>query len=116
MHLRSEHLALVRNYFAHQFLYPTLTVLSAIGFVLAYACLKIYIDPSKTPLIESDDPRWMGGESLPLRALTNYQLYVALFTAWWLGWVFLGIAMLLVAGLVGLFPKELPKKRKQNVR
>lgn len=36
--------------------------------------------------------------------------------AWWFGWVFLGIAMLAVAVLVGLFPKELPKKRKQEIR
>lgn len=31
----------------------------AVGFVLGYACLKIYIDPTKTPLIDSKDPRWM---------------------------------------------------------
>ncbi|CRK86315.1 CLUMA_CG000186, isoform A [Clunio marinus] len=30
----------------------------AIGFVLAYGSLKMYIDPSKTPLIDSQDPRW----------------------------------------------------------
>lgn len=72
------------------------SLIIAIGFVLGYASLKMYIDPSKTPLIDSTDPRWMG--------------------AWWFGWVFLGIAMLVVSALVGLFPKELPKKRnlKQN--
>lgn len=31
-----------------------------VGFVLGYACLKIYIDPTKTPLIDSMDPRWLG--------------------------------------------------------
>jgi MFS family permease len=31
----------------------------AVGFVLGYACLKLYIDPTKTPLIDSKDPRWM---------------------------------------------------------
>jgi solute carrier organic anion transporter family, member 5A len=31
----------------------------AIGFVLGFACLKIYIDPTKTPLVDSQDPRWM---------------------------------------------------------
>lgn len=71
-------------------------VFVAIGFVLGYASLKMYIDPSKTPLIDSTDPRWMG--------------------AWWFGWVFLGIAMLAVSVLVGLFPKELPKKRNQTLR
>lgn len=64
----------------------------AIGFFLGYASLKMYIDPTKTPLIDSYDPRWMG--------------------AWWFGWVFLGIAMLGVAVLIGLFPKDLPKKIK----
>lgn len=34
--------------------------------------------------------------------------------AWWLGWVFLGFAMLIVALLVGLFPKQLPKKPKER--
>ncbi|CAO1337195.1 unnamed protein product [Diamesa serratosioi] len=62
-----------------------------IGFVLGYVSLKIYIDPFVTPLIDSQDPRWLG--------------------AWWFGWVFLGFAMIVVAGLIGLFPKELPKKR-----
>lgn len=56
----------------------------------------MYIDPSKTPLIDSSDPRWMG--------------------AWWFGWVFLGMALLAVSVLVGLFPKELPKKRNQNLQ
>lgn len=32
----------------------------AIGFVLGYVSLKMYIDPTKTPLIDSTDPRWMG--------------------------------------------------------
>ena len=30
------------------------------GYVLGYLTLKIYIDPTKTPLIGTDDPRWMG--------------------------------------------------------
>ena len=62
-----------------------------IGFVLGYVSLKLYIDPFVTPLIDSKDPRWLG--------------------AWWFGWVFLGLAMIIVASLIGLFPKELPKKR-----
>lgn len=65
-----------------------------IGFGLGYGCLKIYIDPTKTPIINSTDPRWMG--------------------AYWLGWVFIGIAMLFVSVLIGLFPKQLPKKTKEN--
>lgn len=38
------------------------------------------------------DPRWMG--------------------AYWLGWNILGALMFLFAGLIGLFPKNLPKKKK----
>lgn len=62
-----------------------------VGFALGYFALKIYIDPTKTPVIDSSDPRWLG--------------------AWWLGWIILGIAMLFFAALIGLFPKELPKKQ-----
>jgi hypothetical protein len=65
-----------------------------VGFVLGYVALKIFVDPSKTPLIDSKDPRWIG--------------------AWWLGWIILGIAMLFFAVLIGLFPKELPKNRTQQ--
>lgn len=35
------------------------------GFVLGYLCLNSYIDPSLTPTIRRNDPRWLG--------------------AWWLG-------------------------------
>lgn len=62
-----------------------------LGFVLAYLFLNIYIDPSKTPIITSNDPRWMG--------------------AWWLGWIVLGLSMIFLAVLVGLFPRDLPKPR-----
>lgn len=61
----------------------------AIGFLLGYVSLNIYIDPTKTPLIDSKDPRWLG--------------------AWWLGWILLGVVMLVFAFLIGMFPKELPK-------
>lgn len=54
--------------------------------------LNMFIDPSKTPLIDSKDPRWLG--------------------AWWFGWMILGTLMVLFSGLIGLFPKELPKKTK----
>uniref|UniRef100_A0A1Q3FNY0 Solute carrier organic anion transporter family member n=1 Tax=Culex tarsalis TaxID=7177 RepID=A0A1Q3FNY0_CULTA len=67
-----------------------------VGFGLGYFALKIYIDPSKTPVIDSSDPRWLG--------------------AWWLGWIILGVAMLFFAALIGLFPKELPKKQEVEKR
>uniref|UniRef100_A0A182JNE0 Solute carrier organic anion transporter family member n=1 Tax=Anopheles christyi TaxID=43041 RepID=A0A182JNE0_9DIPT len=63
-----------------------------VGFALGYIALKIYIDPTKTPIIDSSDPRWLG--------------------AWWLGWILLGVAMIIFAFLIGMFPKEIPKKSK----
>lgn len=63
-----------------------------LGFVLAYVFLNMYIDPSKTPVITPNDPRWIG--------------------AWWLGWIVLGIGMIFFAVLVGLFPRDMPKKKK----
>ncbi|XP_050076984.1 solute carrier organic anion transporter family member 74D [Anopheles maculipalpis] len=65
-----------------------------VGFALGYLALKIYIDPSKTPIIDSSDPRWLG--------------------AWWLGWILLGVAMIIFALLIGMFPKEIPKKPKSS--
>ncbi|EDW28766.1 GL18770 [Drosophila persimilis] len=60
-----------------------------VGFFFGYISLNTFIDPTKTPLIDSKDPRWLG--------------------AWWLGWVILGTLMCLFSGLIGLFPKQLPK-------
>ncbi|CAB3388039.1 Hypothetical predicted protein [Cloeon dipterum] len=62
----------------------------AFGFVIAFGCLNIYIDPFVTPTISMSDPRWLG--------------------AWWLGWIFLGVMMLVFAVLISLFPHELPPK------
>ncbi|XP_055837514.1 solute carrier organic anion transporter family member 74D [Episyrphus balteatus] len=61
------------------------------GFMLGYLSLNLFIDTSKTPLIDKKDPRWLG--------------------AWWFGWTILGTIMFLFSGLIGLFPKELPKKK-----
>ncbi|XP_034472756.1 solute carrier organic anion transporter family member 74D [Drosophila innubila] len=60
------------------------------GFIVGFVSLNTFIDPSKTPLIDDKDPRWLG--------------------AWWLGWVILGTMMCLLSGLIALFPKQLPKK------
>ncbi|XP_033149776.1 solute carrier organic anion transporter family member 74D [Drosophila busckii] len=59
------------------------------GFLFGYISLNTFIDPTKTPLIDDKDPRWLG--------------------AWWLGWLILGTLMCLFSGLIGLFPKQLPK-------
>lgn len=66
------------------------TVGPAVGFILGYACLSLYIDPTLHPVIDKKDPRWLG--------------------AWWLGWILLGSAMFAFAALMALFPRFLPKK------
>ncbi|XP_060666847.1 solute carrier organic anion transporter family member 4C1 [Drosophila nasuta] len=62
----------------------------AVGFLIGFLSLNTFIDPTKTPLIDDKDPRWLG--------------------AWWLGWVILGTLMCLLSGLIALFPKQLPKQ------
>lgn len=65
-----------------------------VGFVLGPRTLEIYIDPTKTPLIDSKDPRWLG--------------------AWWLGWIVLAIALFIFAFLIALFPKEMKISSKKT--
>lgn len=60
-----------------------------VGFFLGYFSLNTFIDPTKTPVINKKDPRWLG--------------------AWWLGWIILGSLMFLFAFLIGLFPKNMKK-------
>lgn len=61
----------------------------AIGYSLASLCLKFYISPTLTPTIGTDDPRWLG--------------------AWWFGWIVVSIVLIVLASLVALFPKTLPR-------
>ncbi|KAF4523686.1 hypothetical protein B566_EDAN006057 [Ephemera danica] len=68
----------------------------ALGFALAFGCLNIYVAPTLTPIINAKDPRWVG--------------------AWWLGWLILGSAMLLFAGLISLFPRHLPPPSKRETK
>lgn len=92
-----------------------------IGFGFAYLTMRIYIDPTKTPIISKDDPRWLGIglESIAnqLRIKCNVKRHFSSpLGAWWLGWIILGFLMFIFAGLIGLFPKHLPKKRKMIVK
>ncbi|XP_044740891.1 solute carrier organic anion transporter family member 74D-like isoform X2 [Chrysoperla carnea] len=64
------------------------------GFLLGFLCLRVYIDPSLTPIIKKEDPRWMG--------------------AWWIGWIICGTLMAFMALLLGMFPKQLPKPQKTS--
>ncbi|XP_023314280.1 solute carrier organic anion transporter family member 4C1-like isoform X2 [Trichogramma pretiosum] len=70
------------------------TIGPALGFVLGYLCLNLYVDPSLHPVIEKTDPRWLG--------------------AWWLGWIILGAALALLAVLLAMFPQELKKSKSSS--
>ncbi|OAD56261.1 Solute carrier organic anion transporter family member 4C1 [Eufriesea mexicana] len=67
---------------------PMLLVGPAIGFLLGYGCLSLYIDPTLDPVITKKDPRWLG--------------------AWWLGWIILGATMGIFSILIAMFPRHLP--------
>ena len=83
---------IIINYFIILgFTFALRTVGPALGFVLGYLCLNIYIDPSLHPIIDKKDPRWLG--------------------AWWLGWIILGIAMAVFSMLLAMFPQELQKSK-----
>ncbi|CAG0881628.1 unnamed protein product [Cyprideis torosa] len=58
------------------------------GFVLGYACLSIYVDPTVDPGITKDDPRWVG--------------------AWWLGFILLAVPLFVTSIALMFFPKQLP--------
>nr|XP_033340984.1 solute carrier organic anion transporter family member 74D [Megalopta genalis]XP_033340986.1 solute carrier organic anion transporter family member 74D [Megalopta genalis] len=73
------------------FTFALRTVGPAIGFLLGYGCLSLYIDPSLHPVITKNDPRWLG--------------------AWWLGWIILGATMGMFSILIAMFPRHLPKPK-----
>ncbi|XP_063238716.1 solute carrier organic anion transporter family member 74D-like [Bacillus rossius redtenbacheri] len=66
----------------------------ALGFSFSSYCLRLYVDPTLTPVIQREDPRWIG--------------------AWWLGWMLLGSVKLLMALLVAFFPKALPRRDQRS--
>ncbi|KYM97277.1 PREDICTED: solute carrier organic anion transporter family member 4C1 [Cyphomyrmex costatus] len=73
------------------FTFALRTVGPAIGFLLGFGCLSLYIDPKLSPVITKKDPRWLG--------------------AWWLGWIILGVTMGMFAVLIAMFPRDLPKSK-----
>lgn len=73
------------------FTFALRTVGPAVGFLLGYACLSLYIDPKLHPVITQKDPRWLG--------------------AWWLGWIILSITMGIFAVLIAMFPRDLPNSK-----
>ncbi|KAL7029424.1 hypothetical protein ACKWTF_006241 [Chironomus riparius] len=61
----------------------------ALGYALASYCLKIYIAPNLTPVINNKDPRWIG--------------------AWFIGWIVFAVVLMFFALAVSMLPKELPR-------
>ncbi|XP_069952785.1 solute carrier organic anion transporter family member 74D isoform X4 [Cherax quadricarinatus] len=79
--------------------FKTLTMLIRIlgpvfGFFIGGKCLSIWIDPTKRPNIDKKDPRWLG--------------------AWWLGFVFLGLALVVTSLPLFFFPRKLPATLKRE--
>ncbi|XP_047468876.1 solute carrier organic anion transporter family member 74D-like [Penaeus chinensis] len=66
------------------------------GFVLGGRCLSLWIDPARKPNISQKDPRWLG--------------------AWWIGFVFLGVALVIVGNLLFFFPKKLPATLRRETK
>ncbi|XP_067632743.1 solute carrier organic anion transporter family member 74D-like isoform X2 [Eurosta solidaginis] len=61
----------------------------AFGYALASFCLRVYIAPQLRPVINNQDPRWLG--------------------AWWMGWLVIG-GMIFFSGIfLSMFPKALPR-------
>ncbi|XP_046981251.1 solute carrier organic anion transporter family member 74D-like [Schistocerca americana] len=59
------------------------------GFVVASYALRLYVAPGLTPVIDNDDPRWIG--------------------AWWLAWVPFGCVAVVLSGVLVMFPRQLPR-------
>ncbi|XP_076046946.1 solute carrier organic anion transporter family member 74D-like isoform X2 [Oratosquilla oratoria] len=78
--------------------YSISMILRVVGPVLGYfmgsRCLMMWVDPSKEPNLSSRDPRWLG--------------------AWWLGYMTLGVVLLVVSTFFLFFPRRLPEKVKQS--
>lgn len=59
-----------------------------LGYILGASMLAIYINPSKTPDFDLNDPRWLG--------------------AWWIGFIIVGVLLLVSSPFLTLFPQRLP--------
>ncbi|XP_071533825.1 solute carrier organic anion transporter family member 74D-like isoform X2 [Panulirus ornatus] len=82
-------------------IYYTMTLLLRIigpvlGFFIGGKCLSIWIDPTKQPNIDKKDPRWIG--------------------AWWLGFVFIGIGLLITSIPLFFFPRKLPATLRREAK
>ncbi|XP_071533821.1 solute carrier organic anion transporter family member 74D-like [Panulirus ornatus] len=67
-----------------------------LGFFVGGKCLSVWIDPSIQPNISRRDPRWFG--------------------AWWIGFLFIGFALLFSGSFLFLFPRKLPTTLKREAK
>ncbi|XP_068243486.1 LOW QUALITY PROTEIN: solute carrier organic anion transporter family member 74D-like [Palaemon carinicauda] len=63
-----------------------------LGFVLGSVCTRLYVNPMTDPGITTSDPRWIG--------------------AWWLGLVFVSVALFFTSTAMFAFPRRLPSSPK----
>lgn len=72
----------------------------SLGYTLASLCLRVYIAPNLTPIINMRDSRWLG--------------------AWWMGWLITAGLLFFFGLFMFMFPKELPmtaaRHKAQNLR
>ncbi|KAL5284830.1 hypothetical protein ACFFRR_006882 [Megaselia abdita] len=66
-----------------------------LGYNLASRCLKLYVAPYLTPLINNNDPRWIG--------------------AWWLGWIIIALVLIFPSICISCFPRELPERARRRM-
>ncbi|XP_076068296.1 solute carrier organic anion transporter family member 74D-like isoform X2 [Oratosquilla oratoria] len=67
-----------------------------LGFFLGSRCLTLWVDPSKEPNLSRSDPRWLG--------------------AWWLGYMILGVGLVVFSGLYLFFPRKLPETAQREAK
>lgn len=66
-----------------------------LGYMLGSACLAVYVDPGKAPEgLNEDSPRWVG--------------------AWWIGFVVLGISLMIFSPWLTLFPSRLASDKRTD--
>ena len=66
-----------------------------LGYFLGAVCLNVYSDPWRDPVYDESDPRWIG--------------------AWWVGFVVVGVLLLILGPFLTLFPAALPLEKSDGM-